>query len=96
MGDIIEMSGFRKEPVAITLEDEDGNKMDVLVLDIVDVDYKGTTYSYAVLLRQDIEDDSLILTRYTLTDPENPDSAVFGNIDDEEEFKNVIDFMEKA
>jgi len=96
MGDIIQISNFRKEPVAISLEDEDGNKMDVLVLDIVDIEYKGTTYSYAILLREDIKDDSLIITRYTLTDPENEDSAVFATIDDQDEFQNVVNWMEKA
>ena len=73
----------------VELCDEEGNVTKCEVYDIVD--FEGKTYAMLLPLEEDNEEDpELIVLEYL----EEGDECYFQNIDDEEEFERVCDYIE--
>ena len=73
----------------VELCDEEGNVTKCEVYDIVD--FEGKTYAMLLPLEEDNEEDpELIVLEYL----EEGEECYFQNIDDEEEFERVCDYIE--
>ena len=73
----------------VELCDEEGNITKCEVYDIVD--FEGKTYAMLLPLEEDNEEDpELIVLEYL----EEGEECYFQNIDDEEEFERVCDYIE--
>ena len=77
------------EPNYVDIQDEDGNVTRCEIYDIVDFEDK----TYAMLIPLDDEDDEdpeMIVLEYV----EDGEEGYFQNIDDEEEFERVCEYIQ--
>ena len=73
----------------VELRDEDGNLTKCEVYDIVD--FEGKTYAMLLPIAEDTEDDpELIVLEYL----EEGEECYFQNIDDDDEFDRVCEYIE--
>lgn len=97
MGDIINISDHQGpeevEPFYVTMKDEEGNDFQVMVLDMFDFEYNGETHTYVVLMKEDEQDNSLVVTRYEVLEDES--EVHFLTIENEDEFAAVVKWMQE-
>lgn len=72
----------------VELADEDGNVTQCEIYDVVD--FEGKTYVMLLPVGSDEEEPELIVMEYI----EEGDEGFFQNIDDEEEFDRVCEYIE--
>ena len=72
----------------VNLEDEDGNVTQCEIYDVVD--FEGKTYVMLLPQEEGDEDPEIIVMEYI----EEGEEGFFQNIDDEEEFDRVCEYIE--
>ena len=77
-----------EEQNIVTITDEDGNDTRCEVYDVID--FNDKTYALLLPLDEDDEDAELIVLEYI----EEGDECYFQNIDNEEEFDKVCEYIQ--
>lgn len=72
----------------VELADEDGNVTQCEIYDVVD--FEGKTYVMLLPQEEGVEDPEIIVMEYI----EEGEEGFFQNIDDEEEFNRVCEYIE--
>ena len=82
------MSEEELEQNLVDITDEDGNTTKCEVYDVID--FENKTYALLLPLEENEEDPEMIVLEYI----EEGDEGYFQNIEDEEEFDRVCDYIQ--